>query len=103
MLQILHSHFVMPFQMIVIVATFFMELFTICYVVPGLIKLRDATDDYTMGDDEPDCSVPDSYRKNLTKLGKINWTLCLINFLTLVFLGANMYYLTSKLNIGDSK
>ncbi|KAK6630116.1 hypothetical protein RUM44_005667 [Polyplax serrata] len=90
-------------QMIVIVATFFMELFTICYVVPGLIKLRDATDDYTMGDDEPDCSVPDSYRKNLTKLGKINWTLCLINFLTLVFLGANMYYLTSKLNIGDSK
>lgn len=88
--------------MIVVVVTFFLELITICYIVPALIKLRDATDDYMLDDEEPECSVPDSYQKNLIKLGKLNWTICLTNFLTLVFLGANVYYITSKLNIGNN-
>lgn len=88
--------------MLVVVITFFMELLTICYIVPGLIKLRDATDDVIVDEEEQDCSIPQSYGKNCVKLKKISWALCLINVLTLIFLGFNLYYITSKLDVGTT-
>ena len=84
-----------------IVLTFFIELVTLCYIVPALIKLREATDAYIIDEDEPDCAVPDSYEKNLIKLCKLSRSICLVNLFTLIFLGANVYYLTSRLNVGN--
>lgn len=82
------------------IVTFFLELATISYVVPALVKLREVTDEYLATISENEEHSSEGFERNMEKIKVLNWTLSFVNFLTSMLMGANLYYIATKLNIG---